>query len=843
MASNPVQVILNDDNFLRAPDPGQGGGEKDFFENRDKEFENHRNELLDSLASIQKRVSAWSYGPAAILRVQVRTEALAKSYRPISAIFLYPDCECVGADAIGTLFFLVPLEKFPALIRRIEKAEIRVRITNHRETGKPYPVPSRARSETGAIESISIIAAEAKRNFDLDVALETLDDPASVSGYQVELFAPTMSSDIDPDFYGTKQLSDSLQRLLQRSDPGTKIQLTPRIGRTPVLEFQLTKSDLPPRIQNRSGIVSSPEQLDLIPAEIDFNPIRHQQFINALADHPLVRTIHPPMKLTLSSSASEGAAASTVNVPIPKPIPGNVYPLVGVIDSGIAAPLDDWVIDRFDFLDDTDCDAKHGTSVAGLLSVGQQLNGQQIAPEPDGCNLYDIPLYPDVSKTPFKVAYQGGFNSFLEEVDQAVQQAKEDGVRIFNLSINVTSSVDRHRYSNYAARLDKIADDHDVLFVNSCGNLKLQEARRPWQSKPKDVIAYFAARTEPDTILKPSESVRAISVGALNPPSTKHLEGAPTTYTRRGPGLQAGLKPDLCTYGGAGTLGGEASGLVSIDRDCVSTDVRGTSFAAPLVTRTLAELDHITQSTLSTDALKALVIHSTKTPAPLAKRGHRDLARQFAGFGQAAAASSLLLTDDHQITLLFESRLRADIGRPTILRFPFLWPQSLVDPNTGACSGHVRMTLVSRPPLDPAFGAEFVRVNLEASLSQRQPKDRKDGRPSFNNKIDPKHMPKSAGIAIPERALIQHGLKWWPTKQYEKTLKMSGERSEWRLEVKSLTRAEATFPPDGVPFAVVLTISDPDKTAPIFQEVQQFMQANAVQTVELQNLARVRTRT
>jgi hypothetical protein len=30
MPSNPVQIILNDTDFLRAPDPGQGGGNKDF---------------------------------------------------------------------------------------------------------------------------------------------------------------------------------------------------------------------------------------------------------------------------------------------------------------------------------------------------------------------------------------------------------------------------------------------------------------------------------------------------------------------------------------------------------------------------------------------------------------------------------------------------------------------------------------------------------------------------------------------------------------------------------------------------------------------------------------------
>jgi hypothetical protein len=37
---------------------------------------------------------------------------------------------------------------------------------------------------------------------------------------------------------------------------------------------------------------------------------------------------------------------------------------------------------------------------------------------------------------------------------------------------------------------------------------------------PIDVVNYFANRTSPDTIYKPAESVRSVSVGALNPPKT-----------------------------------------------------------------------------------------------------------------------------------------------------------------------------------------------------------------------------------------------------------------------------------------------------------------------------------
>lgn len=48
---------------------------------------------------------------------------------------------------------------------------------------------------------------------------------------------------------------------------------------------------------------------------------------------------------------------------------------------------------------------------------------------------------------------------------------------------------------------------------------------------------------------------------------------------------------------------------------------------------------------------------------------------------------------------------------------------TLVDPVTRACKGRVSLTLVYDPPVDQAFGTEFVRVNLDAKLQQRQLRD------------------------------------------------------------------------------------------------------------------------
>ena len=176
-----------------------------------------------------------------------------------------------------------------------------------------------------------------------------------------------------------------------------------------------------------------------------------------------------------------------------------------------------------------------------------------------------------------------------------------------------------------------------------------------------------------------------------------------------------------------------------------------------------------------------------------------------------------------------------------ILRFPFTWPQSLVN-DDGSCSGGARITLVYSPPLDPAFGAEFVRVNLEASLKQLQTTPAPDGSARFLNQIDAKYLPGSAKLAVPERALIDHGLKWWPSKQYASTFTEKGESSLWRLEVTSLVRAEAQFPAEGVPFAVLLTLEDPEGRAPVFQEFRQQLQTSLANAQDVRTAIRLRQR-
>lgn len=844
MPSNPVQIILNDTDFLRAPDPGHGGGNKDFFENADIQFDAHKKQLLQSIDNIITAVQVSQYGPAAYLKVQMREAALAKSHRPVSWVFQKDQFPCVGADAVGTLYFRAPLIYLSALRHRIDQAEYTVTINVSKNTGKPYPATTAARSEVGAINSIEIAPVAEKRNFSTAAAMQMFSDPRTVSGYHIELFETPAQNVIADDPLGHGALLNSLQKTLLSFGPGTRTLLATKVGRTPVLEFQLTRGDEPALVDNRLGIAGRDVTVITRSGPVDLSSDRHENALATLANHPLVRAIKPPIQLQLGSqgtpSPQETGSRNGSHVAIPTPVQGSPYPIVGIVDSGVSSVLSPWLEGRFDFLGEDEFDGHHGTGVAGIITLGQTLNGPAVAPETSGCMLYDVPLFP---KGPFLAKYANGFSDFLEELEQAVAEASENhGVKIFNLSINVTSDVDRHRYGLYAARLDQIADTYGVIFVNSAGNLPVGQSRAPWQKKPSDVVSYFASRTQPDTIFQPAESVRSISVGALNPPNTPQIQDAPTVYSTRGPGLQVGVKPDVAAYGGAGGVGpGNPTGMKSITSTGISQDVVGTSFAAPLISRLLAGLDRDTQGGLGSEALRAMLLHHSSIPEPLTKRGMKDIGRQFAGYGQPSSVAQMLETDDHEITMVFQSRLTVGARRPAILRFPFSWPQSLVGPES-ACSGQIKMTLVYAPPLDPAFGAEFVRVNLEASLRQRQVKKNNDGQFGYTNQVDARYLPNSAGLGIPEKALIAHGLKWWPSKQYSRNLNKRGETSEWRLEVNSLVRAEAEFPVAGVPFAVLLTIRDPNGTKPVFAEMRQSLQASRANAQDIKAAVRLRPR-
>ncbi|MBQ1560629.1 S8 family serine peptidase [Caulobacter sp.] len=480
-------------------------------------------------------------------------------------------------------------------------------------------------------------------------------------------------------------------------------------------------------------------------------------------------------------------------------------------------------------------DLAHGTFIGGLAALGGALNGAEICPEPDGAELVDVAVFPNERKAgAFASYYPDGLPQFFDEMETAISDARaRHGVRVFNMSLNILQPAAPDRYSPHAARLDQIAESNNAIVFISAGNIQPQDLRPEW---PADATAALGnlATSRNDGLLTPAESARNVAVGALNPPGHDGcLPFAPTRYSRRGPGLRAGVKPDLAHIGGAGSQHPKLGhGLFSILPDGTIVDGCGTSYAAPLAAKTAAVLDHAIEGEVSRETLIGLLVHHAEMPTLLQDKTLAPIAKHMVGFGMPPSADRILETGDHTITLVFASRIQRDQQ----INFRFQWPASLVGPE-GKCRGRAKITLVSTPPLDARFGSEFVRVNINAVLQQEQANG------GWKGRLEPLYLPSRREAPPIEAERIEHDLKWSPVKVLAKTFPQGvGPSSNWRLFVEYLTRAGEVMPEEGVPFTVIVTISDPDAEQPVFNDMRQNLQALGIQIADIRTAARITPR-
>ena len=829
--ASPIQIVLNPENYGQARETAGGGPRKDFFAGRDNEFVVHKTKLIAELNAIAQALQAQPYSDIGFVKVILRRDAWAKSHRPLKALFKPERTPLVGGEDLGVM---VVETRPPAIARVVEDIQSAEEYTDYRfveALGKEIPHPTARRSETGAISRVELHGQSDRRAFSLDDAVAWLSSPVTGSGYQVELFeAPPPRSEWDAYDLSHRLLFQTFVDGLNAIGNGLTVQrLTFRSRSKPLLSMRLNRSGQPAVLH-----LTPPSQTERRRDVAPFDPTieRHTRLLGFLDKHPLVRHISLPGVIVRSVHTPR---ASNQTVEIPLKDTRRTYPKMGIIDGGLGAPLADWIIERWDILADEDVDLAHGTFIGGLSVAGGSLNGSDICPEPDGAELVDLGVFPNEERAGvFASYYPEGLPQFFDEVETAVADARaRHGVRIFNMSLNIIQPAAPHRYSAHAARLDQIAEANDAIIFISAGNIDPQNLRPEWPTDITEALANLAAARN-DELLMPAESARNVAVAALNPPRhTNSIPYAPTRFSRRGPGLRAGVKPELAHVGGSGSpQAPQGHGLHSVTPGGLKTDGCGTSYAAPLAAKTAAALDQAIEGEVSRETLIGLLIHNAQIPEPLQSKALGSVARHLVGFGMPPSANQILQTDDHEITLVFASRIRRDQE----IAFWFSWPVSLVD-SASRCRGSAKLTLVATPPLDSRFGAEFVRVNVEAALQQEQ----KDGR--WKGQLDAIYLPGRKDSPIVESELIEHGLKWSPVKIYsKKILRGIGQSSNWRLSVKYLTRAGEEMPEDGVTFTAILTISDLEGIHPVFNDLRQTLTALGVQIADIRTAARITPR-
>ena len=277
--------------------------------------------------------------------------------------------------------------------------------------------------------------------------------------------------------------------------------------------------------------------------------------------------------------------------------------------------------------------------------------------------------------------------------------------------------------------------------------------------------------------------------------------------------------------------------VLSTYKDNAYREWQGTSFAAPLVSRTLAQIYHQITPIPSPVLARALLTHHARDP----RSGQRvpDGEENFFGFGLPAAVPYCLECTPHTATLVFD-----DVLRPGYFLewddFPY--PPSLR--RDDKYFGEVWMTLAFAPARGARWGTEYCETHINAHLGvyrDRVSRETGEVKQVFTGLVPPEH--RNPGMLY-ETYQVEKLRKWAPVRTYHGRLSDKGERgNRWRLKLQLLTRHgvedETTFKPQ--PFSLIITIADPAKKAPVYDEMAQIVR-NRFQAQNLAVRPRARVR-
>lgn len=535
--------------------------------------------------------------------------------------------------------------------------------------------------------------------------------------------------------------------------------------------------------------------------------------VRSISHMPLVRTVRP-----------QALPQQPLPVlPTRDQIKGDV-PVVVVVDSGVSdnlPALQSWIVGRDSQVAPAYTNTSHGTFVAGLICWGQNLNPNIAGINSAPCAVFDLQVIPndDPAHGDTLALYE---QELLISLESALQQLANT-YKVWNLSLGTDEVCSLDEFSSLAEQLDNLQEKYEVSFVISAGNYTVP----PLLDFPRT-----SDQIEHGRITSPADSVLGITVGSvshidykLNGPKEHH----PSAFSRHGAGPNYIIKPDLIHYGGScSTDGSLVHGIRSVSETGLAENI-GTSFATPLVSRILAQIYHHVTPTPKPVLARALLTHHARDPRADMRVPDGD--ENFLGFGLPAAVPYCLECTPHTATLVFN-----DVLRPGYFLewddFPY--PPSLRRDNK--YFGEVWMTLAFEPSRGARWGTEYCETHIDAHFGVYRDRVSRDTgviKQVFTGLVPPEH--RNPGLLY-ENYQIEKLRKWAPVRTYHGRLGDNGERgNRWRLKLQLLTRHDIedknSFKPQ--PFSLIITISDPEKKAPIYDEMSQIVRSR----FQAQNLA------
>lgn len=357
--------------------------------------------------------------------------------------------------------------------------------------------------------------------------------------------------------------------------------------------------------------------------------------------------------------------------------PDENAPEIGIIDSGIMEGhrfLTDAIIlaNSKSYVTDDPSTADHvkggghGTKVAGAILYPQGISNLDFP--------YKLPCYVRNLRV---LNNDNNLSSFYPaELMQKVIKDNTD-CKIFNMSINTRSPFRPKHMSTWAAMLDKLSYQDDILFVISAGNISFQTIKNALESG----FSYPKYLTSPRCrIANPGHSCFSLTVGSINHCrfndgtwESLGIENEISAFSRIGTGIWETIKPDVVEFGGGVVISQNGQMLIKNNPEtslelihstlhggkAVGKDTVGTSFAAPKVTHIAAILKQLYPAENSS-LLRAFIAQGARLPSPFFTTPTKESLQQY-GYG-LPSLERVTRNSDNRVTFYNSSTIAAEEG-------------------------------------------------------------------------------------------------------------------------------------------------------------------------------------
>lgn len=286
-------------------------------------------------------------------------------------------------------------------------------------------------------------------------------------------------------------------------------------------------------------------------------------------------------------------------------------------------------------------------------------------------------------------------NQVITDIINAFFVNATDKTKVYNHSIGEGTPFDGEQFkhmSSWAAKIDSLSYDYDVLFIQSAGNIPEDAIKGMIIGLNKPYPSYFSEK--PTRLSNPAQSLQALTVGSISHSDFENADyitigkrNEISSFSRIGPGIWDSIKPDVVEYGGTHIINKGDNELTTTEDSCTdlirtspqgpahAKDGIGTSFAAPKVAYIAGAIQKVLPNA-SALLYRALIAQSARLPQDISRMTteQKQMIMRQMGYGLPDVQKA---TQNNDYRATFVTNTNIEIGAGEAHIYPICIPDTL----------------------------------------------------------------------------------------------------------------------------------------------------------------------